>query len=210
MSADVKSAIEAGDGARLAALLAAEPALADRPIAWRLNQWNESPPLQYLCHVRDSGRISADSAGALADLLIAAGADVNNRRDPHGDSMLIAAASLWSPEVGLRLLTAGADVHIRGLFQATALHWAARLGLPDLVEALLDAGADVDLEDATYASSPLGWAVHSRATNAYEGRGDPLACAKLLVAAGAAIEPKWLASGPVRADGELFAALTAA
>jgi ankyrin repeat protein len=108
--------------------------------------------------------------------------------------------------VGLRLLAAGADPCARGLFGATALHWAARLGQPTLVEALIVAGADIDLKDATYASSTLGWAVHARATKSHEDRGDPLACVRLLVAAGATVEPRWLASDAVKADAALLAA----
>jgi hypothetical protein len=209
MTEAAKAAIESGDAASLAALLKAEAALADRPIPWFLNQRNESPPLQYLCHVSGEGRISADAAVALADVLIAAGADVNNRRGPHGDSMLIAAASLWAPEVGLRLLAAGADPHVRGLFGATALHWASRLGLPELVKALIEAGSDVDLKDASYGSSPLGWAAHSRWTKAHPERGDPLACVRLLVAAAAKVEPRWLALEPVQADRDLYETLGA-
>jgi hypothetical protein len=50
--------------------------------------------------------------------------------------------------------------------------------------------------------------VHGRATALFGDRGDPLACVSLLVAAGAAIEPKWLAADQVKADAALLAALT--
>jgi hypothetical protein len=206
MTDAIKSVLDAGDLAALTRLLADAPARADEEIRWGEHDNNRCCPLHYLCHLYDDGRVDAATAVALADALIAAGADLEFPQG-SGDTPLIAAASLWAPEIGLRLIAAGANVRARGLFKATALHWASMLGLPTLVPVLLEAGAELDLKDVRYDASPLGWAVHGRATRLFGGRGDPLACAKLLVAAGARIEPKWLASEPVKADAALLAAL---
>jgi ankyrin repeat protein len=55
----------------------------------------------------------------------------------------------------------GADIHAKGLFGATALHWTAMLGLPKLASALLAAGARTDLPDVKYKSTPLEWAQYA-------------------------------------------------
>ena len=64
----------------------------------------------------------------MADALIEAGADLNFQKDGKGDTPLIGAASLGAEDVGIRLLDAGANPLLRGLFGETALHWAAMLG----------------------------------------------------------------------------------
>lgn len=56
------------------------------------------------------------------------------------------------------LLARGADVHFKGFFGATALHWAAINGHQETVEWLLSLGARTDLEDDEFQSTPAGWA----------------------------------------------------
>jgi ankyrin repeat protein len=46
---------------------------------------------------------------------------------------------------------------------ASGAHHAAWIGDVELVEALLDCGADPDPVDAEYGLTPLGWAEHSHA-----------------------------------------------
>lgn len=46
---------------------------------------------------------------------------------------------------------------------ASGAHHAAWIGDVELVEALLDCGADPDLVDAEYGLTPLGWAEHGHA-----------------------------------------------
>lgn len=46
----------------------------------------------------------------------------------------------------------------RGLGQTTPLHEAVRDDDPELVRLLVDAGADLSIEDGEYRSTPLGWA----------------------------------------------------
>ena len=64
----------------------------------------------------------------LLEVLIQAGANVDFQQNGKGGTPLIGAASLGAEEVGLKLLDAGAQAEIHGLFAETALHWAALLG----------------------------------------------------------------------------------
>jgi ankyrin repeat protein len=52
----------------------------------------------------------------------------------------------------------GAAIDAKGVFGATALHWAAINNHRDVVELLVRRGASLDLCDARYNSTPAGWA----------------------------------------------------
>lgn len=52
----------------------------------------------------------------------------------------------------------GADIDAAGYFGATALHWAALGGHEEVVEWLVDSGADVGRRDPRFDSTPAGWA----------------------------------------------------
>jgi ankyrin repeat protein len=71
---------------------------------------------------------------------------------------------------------------------ATALHWACWKGYADLVKLLLDHGAALNIEDKEFHGTPAGWFSHGF-VNSPERDGDYVETARLLVAAGAAIEP---------------------
>ena len=43
---------------------------------------------------------------------------------------------------------------------ATALHHAAFYGYQEIVEMLLNAGADINARDKTHGATPAGWAIH--------------------------------------------------
>jgi ankyrin repeat protein len=82
--------------------------------------------------------------------------------------------------------------------RGTLLHQAAWFGRVPLVELLLDRGAAVDARAATDYATPLGWtAVGSRYTPDHPDDSfsapdaDHLGVARLLVAAGAVVEPKF-------------------
>jgi hypothetical protein len=78
-------------------------------------------------------------------------------------------------------------------FAGTALHWAAWRGQVAAVRALIALGADVNVRDGEFGSSPLGWAGHgSKACRAADD--DYVAVVDLLRAAGATREAsinKW-------------------
>lgn len=59
------------------------------------------------------------------------------------------------------LLANGLDVNTE-IDGATALHWAAWEAKPRMVEFLLEQGADPNIQDGKYKSTPHGWANHRR------------------------------------------------
>ena len=120
----------------------------------------------------------------LADLLIAAGANVEARNELD-ERPLHASATYGHPAVAKLLLARGADVNARGPGDKTALHAAAcGVGLPSDVEGrievarlLLAAGADVNARASGSGFMPL------RCATSWESRNT--AMADLLLAHGA-------------------------
>jgi hypothetical protein len=92
----------------------------------------------------------------------------------------------------------------------TGLHWAACNAHVDTVKLLLERQAPVDANDETWGNTPLGWALFAWADKASGGtRERYYEVVALLVAAGAVVEPEWLADKEVRADSSMMAALRA-
>jgi hypothetical protein len=135
------------------------------------------------------GKLQRGQDLPLVEALIQAGADFDFQRNGKGDTPLIGAASLGAEEVGLRLLEAGARPELRGLFGETALHWAALLGEDRLAGKLIE-GADLNLKDEKYKSTPLGWAIHGWCDPPAGNRGRQREVVELLVAAGARVDPE--------------------
>ena len=180
---DLRYALDAGDAVGLRRLLAAEPELADAGIAAG-PEGSDWPPIHHACNLAFEGRLDRETARQLANELLTAGANPNGTLAQNGDCLLISAVSLCCPEIALDLMAAGADVRTTGLFGAAALHWAAMLGFPTLVMALIEAGAEVNQEDMEYDSTPLGWAVQGWTGGTNGGTREQPACARLLVQAG--------------------------
>lgn len=180
MTDAVKQAIEDGDAEGLARLVGADPALASAQVSWGPDGKNRVPPLHFVCDAVFRKLCDQRAGLAMAEVLIGAGVDVHEVYAKSGDHFLIAAASLGAELVGVRLVEEGVDVHQRGLFGATALHWAAFMGLPDLVRSLCARGAPLELHDEKYDCTPLQWAVHAwtDGTNGFRER-IPVACATL-------------------------------
>ena len=156
----IAEAIKNGDTEWLEELLRETPSLANETIYWGLRDENGSRPLQYVCDMAFEDLLDEEKALPVAKCLISAGADINASHEKTGDSPLIAAASLAQEDVGLHLLSEGADLTTKGLFKATALHWAAMLGLDRLTEMLILKGADVHLTDETHGANPMEWAIY--------------------------------------------------
>ncbi len=136
----------------------------------------------------------AASAGDVESvrLLLAKGADVN-ALDKRGDSALMGAAAIGSVEWVRLLLSKGARVNVArtsyttakhgqiALVKVTALILAAPYGSPELIQELVDAGADVNARDSR-DMTPLMFAVGSEHQNA--------GVVRVLLRAGAAVNAK--------------------
>jgi Ankyrin repeats (3 copies) len=203
---DVRAAIRTGDAAALRRLLAEDPRRADELIRWGPDCRIATHPLHYVSDMLFNGVLERGRELSLVDALIEAGADLDFQRDGRGDTPLIGAASLGAEDVGLRLVEAGARPDLRGAFGETALHWAALLGEHRLAERLIP-GADLDLADEEHASSALGWAVHGWCEPPAGNHGRQLEVVRLLVAAGARVDPAWLESERAASHPEMVAAL---
>jgi len=82
-----------------------------------------------------------------ADLLIDAGADVDTKTKNNLTPLMLAcsAGKAKGSVIALRLISAGADVtFVRESDTMTALKFAAKKASPDVIDALIAAGADVD------------------------------------------------------------------
>lgn len=203
---DVKTAIRNGDAEALRSLLTEDASRANALIRWGENDRNLTHPLHYVSDMLFKETLESPMALPLVDALICAGADLNFQNDGKGDTPLIGAASLLAEEVGLRLLDAGANARLRGLFGETALHWAAMLGEDRLADKLIEV-SDLNLKDEKYNSPPLGWAIHGHFDAHARDKGRQLEVVKLLVAAGARVESEWLESPQVQGDPAMLAAL---
>ena len=93
----------------------------------------------------------------------------------------------------------------------TGLHWAAYGGHGDTVKVLLKRRPALDVRDASFNGTPLGWALHGwwERRNQDVARREPYyEIVALLVTAGAPAEPEWLNEENARADPRMFAALS--
>jgi len=200
---DVRTALRSGAAQALRGILSADPAQANALLSYGENcQKLTHHPLHYVSDLVFHGVLPKGREMRLVEALIEAGSDVDFGKGDRHETNLIGAASLGTEEVGLRLLDAGADPHARGNGGETALHWAAFFGELQLVRRLID-GADLELEDDQYHSTPLGWAVEGFCepqTDNPANHGQQREVAAFLVAHGAKVRPDWLQKNAVRAD----------
>ena len=202
----MKQALQDGDASALRRILAKDPAQANTLIRWGTNDSLQTHPLHYVSDLLFEKKLQKGRELPLIDALLKAGAQIDFQRNRKGDTPLIGAASLGAEEVGLKLVDAGANPARRGLFGETPLHWAALLGEAKLAKKLIP-GSDLNLKDEKYQSPPLGWAIHGFSDPPAGNHGNQIEVAKLLVAAGANVEAKWLESREVLASPRMLKAL---
>ena len=187
-SDDLRQAIESGDEDAAAAILRSDPACANRPISWQLNRANLSDPLHYVSDCCFNGTLSDGQAGRFARLLLAHGARVEG--SDGRESPLLGATSLGVPAVAEALIAAGANIQATSIYGATALHWAAYMGLPSTLSLLLEQGAEIEAKCTGFGATPLFWAVQGFSRFGPEKKNDQLGAAKVLIDAGANVKAR--------------------
>lgn len=76
-----------------------------------------------------------------------------------GVDINLAARAGWTDIVRTHLERDPLSVHARGVIRETPLHWAAHNGATEIVQLLLDAGADIEADEVgCYGGKPLHWA----------------------------------------------------
>lgn len=184
MNADqFRMLLESGDIKTLREALTTDPTLANQTVKWHLNQDNESDPLHYVSDCVFNSLLDEDLAVGVAEALLEYGADINGSH--HRESPLIAAASLGVEKVAALLVYSGANLELTSIFGSRALHWAAAIGLPQTVEILIQAGAEIEAKCSEFGATPLYWAVHAVGPHGLKNKRNPIEAAKILVAAGA-------------------------
>jgi ankyrin repeat protein len=150
----VGTAIDEGDVGGLRRLLAEDPTLVTALVAGP--DIEATSPLTYVGMARFYGYATHDRTGELARVLLEAGADKDD--EAKNGSPLICAASHGDVDVVRVLLEAGADVDLTDNPPDTALRLAAAFGQPEVVDALITAGArPQSIIEAAGAGDLSGW-----------------------------------------------------
>jgi ankyrin repeat protein len=107
------------------------------------------------------------------ELLVRRGADID--ADVYRGTALTWAAATGRAESVRTLIKLGADVDKPGTFGGaghgsgvTALHLAVQGDSVEVVQALLDAGADLEARDSLFGATPAGWAEFNGSTDILE------------------------------------------
>jgi hypothetical protein len=186
-AAQLSNLISTGNYQPLKAVLMANPGLANEGIPCSDDRPDmKGHPLHRVCDAVFAKVISDDQAIEVAKILLESGADIDGYKSKgDNNTPLIAASSLHAEKLGIFYIEQGADIFYADNDGATALHWAAFCGRDRLVAALIEAGANVDQEDTTFNSTPIGWAVHTLTSDDNGNQHHQLSCVKLLLKAGA-------------------------
>ena len=104
--------------------------------------------------------VQSRNTEAIRVLLQTGRVDVN-LTDMRGDAALHIAINNREEAIARSLLERGADAKVAGRYRMTPLHWAAELGLPELIPLLVAKGADLSAKNAA-SETPLATAITYR------------------------------------------------
>jgi hypothetical protein len=96
------------------------------------------------------------------------------------------------------MLAAGLPVDAVGQHRATPLHWASFHGNAEMTREILRHNPPLELKDADFHSTPVGWAIHGSEQGWYRETGDYAGTVELLLQAGAKPPEKVGGSEPVQ------------
>jgi ankyrin repeat protein len=117
-----------------------------------------------------------------------------------GDQRQVAHAARNNETAVVRaMLKARLPVDARGQHNATPLHWAAFHGNREMVQAILSFGPPLEVTDADFNGTPLGWAIHGSKEGWYRQTGDYAGTVEALLAAGARLPERLGGTEAVRA-----------
>ena len=85
---------------------------------------------------------------------------------PSDTPIELAAGILGNIETVKKYLDDGKDVNAKNEYGWTHLNHAAEGGHKELIELLIENGADLNVKDETLGKTPLGWAIHRKKTEA--------------------------------------------
>lgn len=88
------------------------------------------------------------------------------------------------------MLAAGLPVDATGQHRGTPLHWAAFHGNAEMIREILRYHPPLELTDADFHATPLGWAIHGSINGWHCRTGDYAATVELLLQAGAKLPGK--------------------
>lgn len=143
-------------------------------------------PLHRICDGVFNRLYTEKNAVELAKLFLAHGANVNgDLPEDKKDTPLVAAASLRADDVAILYIAHGADIHHRGCHGGTALHWASWCGREKIVHRLLQENIDINKQCIDFKGTALLWAVHGYKFGGNDNRFRQVACARMLMEAGA-------------------------
>ncbi len=96
------------------------------------------------------------------------------------------------------MLAIGLPVDARSQHKATPLHWAAFQGNADMVELILQKNPPLEVTDADFNATPMGWAIHGSENGWQRETGNYAAVVEALLRAGAKPPQEVAGSAAVR------------
>jgi ankyrin repeat protein len=151
---------------------------------------SRAPPIDRLMHALWSGD------GDTADVVLATGTAIIEHAPPQVLRQVADAARNNNTAAVNAMLARGLPVTAVSQHGATALHWAAFHGNPDMLADVLNYGPPLEMRDREFKGTAMGWVIQG-ALNHWHGistakHGE---CARLLLNAGAQVDETALPTG---------------
>ena len=113
--------------------------------------------------------------------------DLVSRLSPSDRQQLANAARNNKTHAVRLMLAAGLPVDLRGQHSGTLLHWAAFHGNADMTREILKHAPPLEVKDADFDSTPLGWAIYGSENGWFCKTGDYAGTVDALISAGASL-----------------------